>query len=293
MQEHKILFFLAVWQRPEITELCFMGLKRLMKRGNVKCMAVISEESMRPLCKKYGIDFIEHENLPLGRKKNALLNAIMKQDFDYAIELGSDDLIFDDVFEKYKPFMDAGEDLFGSNQMIFVDAIMGHCRHYTAQEEQYGRGWGLGRCFSRRALEATGGRVKVRALEAFMCEELVPEGTTSYINRVTAESLAKQGFAEILESDRTYYLWDDEINRMLDNNSNQRLEAKGFKYKAVETGAPFLVDMKSDENLWGYNPEIGEAYELEKLLAKMTKEERAMFFANQKKLRAKRVEHAA
>lgn len=270
-----------------------MGLKRLMKRGNVKSMAVISEKSMIPLCKKYSIDFIEHENLPLGRKKNALLNAMMKEDFDYAIELGSDDLIFDDVFEAYKPFMDRGDDFFGSNQMIFVDSIMAECRYYTAQEAQYGYGWGLGRCFSRRLLEAMGGRVKVKAIEAFMCEELVPEGTTSFINRKVAEQLVKQGFAEILDSDRTYYMWDDEINRMMDNNSTQRIESKGFKYKVVETQEPFLADLKSDENIWGYNPEIGEAYDVEKFINKLSKEEKAMFFSNQKKLIAKRVEHAA
>lgn len=293
MQEHKILFFLAVWQRPEITELCFMGLQRLMKRGNVKSLAVISEESMIPLCEKYDIDFIMHENLPLGKKKNALLNAMMKQDFDYAIELGSDDLIFDEVFEAYQPFMERGEDFFGSNKMIFVDAINGECRFYTALEAQYGIGWGLGRCFSRKLLEATGGKKKIKALTGIICEETIPEGVETFVDKRTAEGLVLQGFAEILESDRTFFLWDDDVNRCLDNNSNQRLAERGFKYKVVETSEPILADIKSDENIWGYNPEIGEPYNLENFVNKMSQEERTLFFINQKKLKAKRIEKAA
>jgi hypothetical protein len=291
--EHKILFFLAVWKRPEVTELCFMGLQRLMKRGNVSAMAVISEKSMIPLCKRYGIDFIEHENLPLGRKKNALLNAMMKKDFDYAIELGSDDLIFDQIYSTYKPFMDRGEDFFGSNQMIFTDAVTGDCRHYTALEAQYGHGWGLGRCFSRKLLEAMGGKVKVKALTGIVSEETIGEGCESYLSKKIADQLVAQGFAEIIEGSPSYYLWSDEINRTLDNNSTGRIMERGYKYKIVETPEPFLADIKSDENIWGYNPEIGEPYSLEKLLAKMSREEKAMFINNQKVLRAKRIEKAA
>ena len=97
----RIAFFLAVWKRPEITELCFMGLQRLMKHyPNSFAFAVISEKSMIPLCQKYDIEYCEHENLPLGRKKNYGMNQILKKKFDYLIELGSDDLIFNDVFNQ-------------------------------------------------------------------------------------------------------------------------------------------------------------------------------------------------
>lgn len=289
-----ILLFLAVWKRPEITELCFMGLQRLMRHKGVKAFAVISEKEMIPLCEKYGIMYYEHENLPLGRKKNVGLEQAMKLDFDYMIELGSDDLIFDEVLESYRPHMERGEDFFGSNQMIFVDAINGDCRHYTAQEAQYGFGWGLGRCFSRKLLNQMSGRVKVKGLTGvYACGEVLGEGQETFLPKKSADQLQAQGFVEIIPSERTFYLWDDHINRSLDNNSTNRLMENGFRYKIVETPEPFLADMKSDENIWGYNPEIGGQFDTEKFLSKLSQQEKSLFFANQKKLRAKRIEKAA
>ena len=290
----RIAFFLAVWKRPEITELCFMGLQRLMKHyPNSFAFAVISEKSMIPLCQKYDIEYCEHENLPLGRKKNYGMNQILKKQFDYLIELGSDDLIFNDVFDVYKPYMERGEDFFGSNQMIFVDAVMGVCRHYTAQEAQYGFGWGLGRCFSRKLLEHMSGRVKIRALTGIVsCGECISDGEESFLPRHIAESLVRQGYAEIIETDQQFYMWSDNVNRSLDNNSTNRLLENGFNYKIAQTREPFLADIKSDENIWGYNPEIGAEYDLGMVLDKMSELERKLFFINQKKLRAKRIETA-
>ncbi|MDE1971409.1 MAG: hypothetical protein KGI50_07590, partial [Patescibacteria group bacterium] len=96
--------------------------------GNAKSLAVISEKSMIPLCKTYGIDFVEHENEPLGKKKNFGLDEAMKREWDYLIELGSDDLILNDIFDLYKPLMKEGADYFGSDAVFYIDAISGECR---------------------------------------------------------------------------------------------------------------------------------------------------------------------
>jgi hypothetical protein len=292
MQEPKILFFLAVWKRPEITELCFMGLQRLMKHTGARTMAVISEKSMIPLCKKYGIDFIEHENEPLGRKKNAGLTAAMKMDFDYLIELGSDDLILDTLFEYYLPLMRSGEDFFGSNKILFVDATSGETRSYTAHESEYGYGWGLGRCMSRKMIESFGGKVKILAKDGLAIGiECIGQGATGYVPASIASSLVKSGLAEILEAEESYYLWSDEAMKCLDNDSSKRINEKGFSYKTVDTPGPLMADIKSDENIWGFNPEIGEKGSLD-FLENVSKAERQMFFANMKKLKARRLEHA-
>lgn len=294
MQEPKILFFLAVWKRPEITELCFMGLQRLMKRGSVQALAVISEDSMIPLCKKYGINFIMHENEPLGKKKNAGLNAAMKMDFDYLIELGSDDVILDDIFEVYKPLMDRGEDFFGSNRLLFVDTSTATCRDYIAEEAQYGYGWGLGRVMSKKMLEKFGGKTKIKAFTGiFAAGEVIGEGTESFVPKHIAISLAKEGYCEILQSDQTYYLWSDSANRMLDNDSSKRIAEHGFIYKPVETDHSFMADLKTEENIWGYNPEIGKKGDFEKFLKGLTQAERSAYFAAAKRLKAKRIETAA
>lgn len=245
---------------------------------------------MIPLCNKYGIKYIEHENRPLGRKKNAGLNAAMKLEWDYLIELGSDDIILDTIFDAYKPFMKRGEDFFGSNKMLFIDSIMGHTRFYQADEANYGWGWGLGRAMSRKMVESMGGKIKIKALTGLISwGEIIPEGEISWVPKEIGKNLRDRGMAEILDGDG-YYLWTDNIDRMLDNDASSRLAGKGFKYKVVETKEPFLADFKSDENIWGYNPEIGEPYDLEKFLSKLSQKEKAMFFANQKKLRNQRIE---
>jgi hypothetical protein len=295
MQEPKILFFLAVWKRPEITELCFMGLQRLMKRGH-QALAVISEKSMIPLCKKYGVDFCEYENRPLGRKKNFGLNEAMKRPFDYIIELGSDDIIADQLLDYYVPLMKAGEPFFGSQDLLFVDGPGGVARSYTAVENHYGFGFGLGRCMSRSMLEAVSKRLRAKINSSFFdtdTEECYYENSIGFVRPSKAEALQKSGLITVEETTFTYRLWSDDAERMLDNDSNGRIMGHGFKYKAVETPEPLMADIKSDENIWGYNPELGEPYDIEKFLGKLSADERAMFWNIQKKLKAKRIEKAA
>jgi hypothetical protein len=132
MQSIKLLFFLAVWKRPEITEICFMGLNRLKKSGKfeVQFLAVISEESMIPLCEKYGVEWVMHENLPLGRKKNFGLREALKRDFDYLVELGSDDLIKDELLELYRPHFEKRVSMIGMTSFAFIDSKTGRSKLY-------------------------------------------------------------------------------------------------------------------------------------------------------------------
>lgn len=288
------MFFLAVWKRPEITELCFMGLKRLMGHCGGSALAVISEKSMIPLCKRYGIDYCEHENQPLGAKKNFGLNEAMKRDFDYLVELGSDNLILCGMMDKYKPLMQSGEDYFGGTKLYFVDATNGHTRSYEAFESQYGYGFGLGRCMSYRLLESVGAKVKMEMHETCINgEDIFVAGTIGWANEKVAKNFEASGLATIKDSKLTYKLWSDDSQRMLDNDSNARIMAHGFKYRAVETPEPMMADIKSDENIWSFNSTIGEPADIEKFINSISKQEKAMFFENQKKLKAKRIEKAA
>jgi hypothetical protein len=294
MQEPKILFYLAVWKRPEITELCFMGLKRLMGHCKGSAFAVISEKSMIPLCRKYNIDFCEHENQPLGMKKNFGLNELMKKDFDYLIELGSDNLILDEMIDRYIPLMKSGIDYFGGTKLLFIDSTDGNCREYEAVENQYGYGFGLGRCVSKRLLEKVAAKIKIQVHETcWNGDDIFYGGSIGWASEKVAKILHGSKLATIQDSKFTYKLWTDEAQRMLDNDSNARIMAHGFKYVPVETPEPLMADLKSDENIWTFNHEIGIKGDLEKFLSGLSKEEKAMFFANQKKLKAKRVETAA
>jgi hypothetical protein len=143
----KVLIYLAVWKRPEITEICFMGLERMRKNFGIKSFAVISELSMRPLCKKYRVDYCIHDNDPLGRKKNFGLQVAMKRhSFDYIIEIGSDDLLKNEIIETY-PW---SYSFMGLKSFIQMNSIDGESRKWSLADG----GFGIGRAIHRSVLEA-------------------------------------------------------------------------------------------------------------------------------------------
>ena len=146
----RLKIFLAVWKRPEITELCFMGIQRLKKHPNyeISAFAVISEPEMAPLCNKYGIDWVSTSNHPVGRKKNYGLKQLANQEFDYLLEIGSDDLITNDLLTAYLPFFDQYE-FFGISDAIYIESENGECRRHISHKTTYG----AGRIISKRLLE--------------------------------------------------------------------------------------------------------------------------------------------
>jgi hypothetical protein len=142
----KLLFFLAVWKRPEITEICFMGLDRLKKSTmwNVDAFAVISEESMIPLCERYGVKWVMHDNLPLGKKKNFGLSEALKEDFDYLVEIGSDDIFKNEFLNLYT----WDRDVFALADFVMLNTQDGECRRLSKHHAYYG----TGRAISKKAL---------------------------------------------------------------------------------------------------------------------------------------------
>lgn len=144
----KILIYTAVWKRPEITEICFLGIKRLQKLAtwNIQAFAVISEESMIPLCEKYGVEWCMTANHPLGAKKNYGVKQALKNDFDYMIEIGSDDLLKNEILDVYK--WDAP--VLGLDSAIHLNTKTGSCRILSSMSSLFGGG----RALSREVLEA-------------------------------------------------------------------------------------------------------------------------------------------
>lgn len=147
MAKIKLLIFLAVWRRPIITELCFLGIERLKQHPDydIETLAVISEIEMMPLCKKYNVNFVFHDNLPLGKKKNFGLQEAKKFDFDYLMEIGSDDLILSELLDQYK---DIKHDFFGIRDIAYLNSDTGECRRKIGSTT-----YGAGRMISRALLE--------------------------------------------------------------------------------------------------------------------------------------------
>jgi hypothetical protein len=169
----KLLFFLAVWKRPEITEICFMGLNRLKKLGKfpMEFFAVISEESMIPLCEKYGVDWCIHKNHPIGEKKNYGVSQSLKKEWDYMIEIGSDDLLKNEFLDVYS--WDAP--VLGLNDVILINTVTGACKKLSSKISRYG----IGRAISRVAIEKCGNiwhESLSRGLDNSSCARLAVNG---------------------------------------------------------------------------------------------------------------------
>ena len=146
----KILVFLAVWKRPEITEICFMGLNRLRKVPgyDINVLAVISEEEMIPLCEKYDVKWVMHENLPLGIKKNFGVKEALKFDWEYLVEIGSDDLLKDEFLKVYA----WDSPILGLNDVALINTETGACKRLSSKASRYG----LGRAVRRSVIEKCG-----------------------------------------------------------------------------------------------------------------------------------------
>lgn len=151
MQTTRLLVFIPVWKRPEITEICFMGIERLRNSGlfPIEALAVISEDSMIELCEKYSILWTMHVNQPLGEKKNHGLREALNLDWDYLIELGSDDLLKTEYLERFKNHI--GQDVFGIDHFTFLNSEDGSCRNYKTKNN-----FGLGRAISRKVVNKIG-----------------------------------------------------------------------------------------------------------------------------------------
>ena len=283
----RLLVFLAVWKRPEITEICFVGLNRLIKNSRypIEAFAVISEESMIPLCDKYNIKWTFYKNEPVGEKKNHGLNEAMKLEWDYLLEIGSDDLVKDELIELYAPNF-GKYDLFGTKDAIIINSEDGMCRRLNSDTT-----YGLGRCMSRKAVECAYG-VDILALEHIIAiGRTTAEGERGFFKVEMAEEQEKLGRIKILGKPR-YRLWKDDINRGLDNNSDFFFMKNGIGHRAIKTDKPLCIDIKGEDNIWKFSPKLGTPYDLEKALEGLSQEEQSRIVALWKREHNKPIEYA-
>lgn len=248
MNSFKILAFVPIWKRPEITRQCFDGIKSL----GLDIFAVVSEDWAEDLCKEYGADYVRTENTPVGRKYNKGLEKAIQKDYDYLMTFNSDTLINKKLLKVYEYYMNEGIDLIGVDKVYFVENGKAKFVDYKLQII------GAGRMISFKALRKIARRIKVRFLNSIAGSLNGNSGEERYINRGQARMGAKAGFLEILDSERVM-LWDDNLNNTLDNSSNMKLIYEGASNKCVDVGKyPYVIDLKSEVNIWKFEDIEGE-----------------------------------
>jgi hypothetical protein len=252
----KILIIIPIWQRPEITEICFSGLDRLRShRSRLEVLAVISEDYYKERCNNHSIDYTFFENQPLGRKKNHGLKIALEHDWDYLIELNSDDVIKNELLDVYDTLTD---DYLALRNFCFMDSKTLDVRQIESKTA-----FGIGRRYSRKAVEAckvTEVNVKKSCISG---AGALIEGTKKDIKPYIAKDLEKAGYVEIVGEG--VKMWNDQASAGMDNFSNLRLMDNGFKCRQIFTEEPLAVDIKSDINIWSYNKDAGTDYSLSEL----------------------------
>ncbi len=142
----KVHVLTALWKRPEITRICFEGIKRL----GVEATAAISEESYIEMCEQYGINWVMVQNRPVGNKWNVGMEEALKKDWDYVMILGSDDIVSDYLLELYKPLM-------GKYYMFGVDSCYfyhkGTIKKFSGYADKLNMSVGAGRMLHRSLVE--------------------------------------------------------------------------------------------------------------------------------------------
>lgn len=146
MRVMKIHILTALWKRPEITRICFEGIKRL----GLSATVAISEKEMIPLCDEYGIDYVITPNRPVGYKWNEGMIQALKHEWDYVMILGSDDIVSDSLLDLYKPYM-------GKYYMFGVDSCYfyykGAIKKFTGYADSLNMSVGAGRMIHRSLVE--------------------------------------------------------------------------------------------------------------------------------------------
>lgn len=152
---HKIniLIFTPVWQRRAIFEICLHGIKRLVKYRTdvfkITPFFIVSESWAAKKIMSHNWPFIFVQNKPLGNKKNEGLSYVLQNyDFDYLLEIGSDDLISNNYLDLVLPYLQKNELQLCADSLYFIDSRTGDTAYFKTTNI-----FGLGRFIHRTALE--------------------------------------------------------------------------------------------------------------------------------------------
>ena len=152
---------MPVWKRPELTKKCIEALLKLKPKGvELKIFLILSIEDpdfLKHYNNQYGISYVVCPNKPLGCKKTfGLVNAILEyRDYDYIMELGSDDFINPALFELYGLLMSEEVAFFGLNN-LYMYSVKQDKLIWVKEYAGEGMTYGAGRMIHRSVIEKLG-----------------------------------------------------------------------------------------------------------------------------------------
>lgn len=141
----KIIYIIPFYKRHDLTALCF---ESLQKQGCDVYTVGSEGDQSKQLAHKYGFNYLEHENRPLGAKLNALIKTLKEVEFDYICLLGSDNFISDNFTTLMTEYLtQSKEDFTTFNSLYFYNQNTRVLTFYKGVT-------GVGRMFSRKLVES-------------------------------------------------------------------------------------------------------------------------------------------
>lgn len=253
----KILAFTPVWKRPKTTRLCFEGFKELKNFLDLEVFCVVSEKWAVKLCEEFGFKHAWSNNDPLGQKLNNGLEEAIKEDFDYLMTSGSDNLYHKDLFKIYEPYFKEKMDVFGVNKCVFVEGNKAKLVDYK------GTILGAGRMIRKQALVD----VSKRQLVEFhtSCSGIYSFTSNHYYWLHVKQVKDMRAHLEI-KSEIKVKFWSDEKNSALTHDTNTKLFMLGCTNKEINTGEiGYVIDLKGKDNIWKYEDFEGTHLDYEKI----------------------------
>src|SRR6056297_372717 len=251
----KIICLTAVHQRREITGIFYQGFAdqrvRALKEGiDLSLQVVASDTEDIELANFFGHTPAEAPNLPLGAKHNTGLKHALVQDFDYLMQLGSDDFLCDSFWQDkhVKQALEQRVPIFGFNNLLVMHATERKMKH-----SNFLRPFGAARFIHRSLLDSAVHCKPVRWKHSYT-------GKTHQRGKGFTEllpmKLIKPAMHEVLNDVTTVQLWDTNKNAGLDYSSESRLMWVHGMSKArcrVLPGKDMVMDVKTGSKIHSYD----------------------------------------
>jgi len=244
----KILTFTPVYKRFEIFAICLKGLARLVnykpEKFKIIPFFIVSGDEERDMVESFGFDYLFYKNEPLGEKKNAGLNHIVKNfDFDYLMEVGSDDLIADDYLDFIEPELKKKTPVFNISTVYFIDTVSGKSAKWETDIVM-----GAGRCIKKDCI-LNSFSVEFKFSQNMAGPDVHYQRKKPYLIPIkSAKQYELTGYGEIVSLGLPY-LWNNEGERGMDTFSMNVLKRFGIENKIVKTDKIYLLDIKSRAGL--------------------------------------------
>lgn len=247
----RILTFTPVWKRVHVLEIMLAGVRRLVNYKpwlfEIIPFFVVSEPEGEDAVKRAGFNYVNFKNDPLGEKKNFGLNEALKLEWDFMLELGSDDLVTNQLLEIYHPFFETKERAFGINRCYFY-----HCRSAEVASWESTVIIGLGRCISRETIERMQFVNFIWSKPGAGPNGVHRPGVLEPMPLRLAESNQKHGGGFIAGKEKLM-VWEEWRNKALDASSLRNLTKINVPHNLVPVTTCHALDIKNGESITNFS----------------------------------------